>query len=283
MRITKKPLPHPDMELAGVLRGRSRRVRHLLMISALLLLTVALPVAVLAARGEPLQAAKALATASAPDVSGVWARYPGGGPSRNFLGNFKAPDPPMTPWAEELFKPIKSSYASPDGYLNDPVFKCFPPGVPRIYAVDLQGVMQMVQLPGEILQLFEFDHWVRHIFTDGRQHSSDTGPSWMGDSIGKWRGDTLVVDTTGFNNKTRLDKMGHPHSEALHVVERFRRVSHDNLQLDITIEDPKAYTKPWGGELSFTLEPGWNLGEYVCQDYATFDEFRKQSIGDASK
>ena len=245
------------------------------------LVAVLLPLGVRAAEPVPRPAAGPQAAASVRDLSGVWARYPGGGPSRNFLS--RGPAPPMTPWAEELFKPIKASYAAPDGYLNDPVFKCLPPGVPRIYAVDLQGVMQMVQLPGETLQIFEFDHWVRHIFTNGRQHNRDTGPSWMGDAIGKWDGDTFVVDSTGFNDKTRVDKMGHPHSEALHVVERFRRVGHDHLQLDITIEDPKAYTKPWGGELSFTLEPDWHLGEYVCQDYSSFDEFRKQSTGDASK
>jgi hypothetical protein len=267
-------------------RSSSRRgncgMRPLLIISILLLLTALLPVGSPAAMGEPPEAAGAEAAASVPDLSGVWARYPGGGPSRTFLSNFKAPDPPMTPWAEELFKPIKASYAGATGYLNDPVFKCFPPGVPRIYAVDLQGVMQIVQLPREVLQLFEFDHWVRHISTDGRPHNDDAGPTWMGDSIGKWEGETFVVDTTGFNDKTRLDKMGHPHSEALHVVERFRRASHEHLQLDITIEDPKAYTKPWGGQLNFTLEPGWKLGEYVCQDNTTFDQFRRQSTGNAS-
>ena len=245
----------------------------------ILLATTIWPIAVTPASARPPRATGA--EASAPDLNGVWVRYPGGGPSRNFLT--RGPEPHMTPWAEELFKPTKASYAAPDGYLKDPVFQCFPPGVPRIYAVDLQGAMQLVQVPGEMLQIFEFDHWVRHIFTGRREHNNDTGPSWMGDSIGKWEGDTFVVDTTGFNDKTRLDRVGHPHSEALHVIERFRRTRHDNLQLEITIEDPKAYSKPWGGELNFTLEPDWHLGEYVCQDYSSFDSFRKQSVGDSSK
>jgi len=263
-------------------------MRNRLMNSILVLLAASgLSIVAFTHTAGPLGTAKAQATAPAaapaPDLSGVWARHPDGGPSNNFLGDFKRPDPPMTPWAEKQFKAIKSSYEGPAGYLNDLVFQCFPPGVPRIYAVDLQGVMQIVQIPGQIMQIFEFDHWVRHIYTDGREHKTDLGPAWMGDSIGKWDGDTLVVDSVGFSDKTRLDKMGHPHSEALHVVERFRRISYDNLQLDITIEDPKACTKPWGGGLSFTFEPDWDPGEYVCQDYTSFDEFRKESTKDTSK
>jgi hypothetical protein len=86
----------------------------------------------------------------------------------------------------------------------------------------------------------------------------------MGDSIGRWEGDTLVVDTIGFNDKTWLDRIGHPHSDALHVVERFRRVDRDTLQDDITIDDPKAYTKPCGTRMLFQFEPDWKLMEMVC-------------------
>ncbi len=89
--------------------------------------------------------------------------------------------------------------------------------------------MEIAHIPGRVLMLFEYDHFVRNIFTDGRQHPSDLSPSWMGDAIGKWEGDTLVVDTVGFNDKTWLDNDGLPHSEDLHVVERIRRVNHDTL------------------------------------------------------
>jgi hypothetical protein len=99
----------------------------------------------------------------------------------------------------------------------------------------------------------------------------------MGDSIGKWEGDTLVVDTVGFNDKTWLDNDGHPHSEDLHVVERIRRASHDTLTFDITIDDPKAYTKSWSGHMIFELKPGWNLGEMVCEDNITFSDMQKKS------
>jgi hypothetical protein len=99
----------------------------------------------------------------------------------------------------------------------------------------------------------------------------------MGDSIGKWEGDTLVVDATGFNDKTWLDNEGHPHSEDLHLVERIRRVSHDTMTIDTTIEDPKAYTKPWGGHAIYELKPDWTLGEMICEDNVTFDEMQKKS------
>jgi hypothetical protein len=129
--------------------------------------------------------------------------------------------------------------------------------------------LQIVQVPGEVLMIFEYDHFIRAIYTDGRPHPKDLDPTWMGDSIGKWEGDTLLVDTIGFNDKTWLDMVGHPHSEALHLSERIRRVDHDTLQDDLTINDPKAYTKPWSGQQIFELKPSWRLGEYICEDNMT--------------
>ena len=135
--------------------------------------------------------------------------------------------------------------------------------------------MEIVQTPGRVLMLFEFSHFIRQIYTDGRKHNTDLGPTWMGDSIGHWDGDTLVVDTIGFNDKTWLDRAGHPHSTDLHLVERIRRVDQTTLEDDLTIEDPKAYTKPWGGQLMFQLHPTWNITEMVCEDNVNFDQFLK--------
>jgi hypothetical protein len=124
--------------------------------------------------------------------------------------------------------------------------------------------MQIVQVPGQVIMMFEYDHYQRLIYTNRREHPKDLDLSWMGDSIGRWEGKTLVVDTVGLNDKTWLDQVGHPHSTALHVVERLRRVDHETLVDDITIDDPKAYTKAWGGELVYKLRPGWHLIEYIC-------------------
>jgi hypothetical protein len=126
--------------------------------------------------------------------------------------------------------------------------------------------MQIVQTPGLIVMLFEYDHFTRQIYLDRREHSQNLDPTWMGESIGRWEGDTLVVDTVGLNDKTWLDQVGHPHSDRLNVVERIRRTSHDTLQDDVTIDDPKAYTAPWMGRQVFKLRPNWHLIEYVCED-----------------
>ena len=182
----------------------------------------------------------------------------------------------MRPWAEAKYKAAKPSFgpravANPD----DPTFKCLPPGIPRIY---LQPVpMEIIQIPGRVIVLFEYDHFVRQIYTDGREHPKDLDPTWMGDSIGRWEGDTLVVDTIGFNDKTWVDRIGHPHSDALHLVERFRRVDRNTLQDDLTIDDPKAYTKPWGARITFQFEPDWKLMEMVCTEALMSNDSAKPS------
>ena len=221
--------------------------------------------------------------AAAPDLTGVWRR------SRRPPDNTRQysiievvfsltnEDPPMTPWGEAKYKAAKPNsgpHQVPLSETNDPVSNCSPPGVPRIYLQ--RGLpFEIMQIPGRVVMLFEYDHFVRQIFTNGRQHPQDITPSWMGDSIGRWEGDTLVVDTVGFNDKTWLDLVGHPHSDALHVVERIRRVKHDSLSIDITIDDPKAYTKPWVAHLIYDLKPDWNIGEEVCEDNVNFLDMEK--------
>jgi hypothetical protein len=142
--------------------------------------------------------------------------------------------------------------------------------------------MQIVHTPREVIMLFEYDHMVRHIFTDGRGHPGDLMPTWMGHSTGKWDGDTLVVDTVGFNDKSWLDRVGHAHSEQLHVVERMRRVPPDTLQIDFTIEDAKAYTKPITSTLKFQLKPNWEIMEQSCMDNVNFVEFEKKERAPAN-
>jgi hypothetical protein len=144
--------------------------------------------------------------------------------------------------------------------------------------------MEVLQVPGRVVMVFEYDHFVRSIYADGRQHPADLAPTWMGDSIGRWDGDAFVVDTIGFNDKTWLDRVGHPHSDALHLTERFRRVDHDTLTDEITIDDPKAYTKPWTAQLAFQLKPKWELIEFVCEDtYLNFSDYQKKIDAGPSK
>jgi hypothetical protein len=126
--------------------------------------------------------------------------------------------------------------------------------------------MEIFQVPGKVLMYQEAGNQLRQIHLD-RQHPKEfDARTYNGDSIGKWEGDTLVVDTIGFNDITWLDHVGLPHSEALHVTERIRRVDHDTLQDDFTIEDPKAYTKPWTAQQIYKLKPGWEIAEYVCDN-----------------
>jgi hypothetical protein len=220
------------------------------------------------------------ATSATPDLSGLWSRLRDGAVARgyeNYVLDFGATDSPMTPWAAAKYKITGAKYHgdNPSTVLSDPIFQCFPPGVPRIYLFNFP--VQIVQIPGQVLMLFEFDHFVRRIYTDGRPHDAEQGPLWMGDSIGKWEGDTLVVDTTNFNDKTLLDRVGRPHSSALHLVERMRLIDPKSLEIDFTVDDPKAYTKPWGTKLIFESRPDWKIMEQVCEDNASFLDFNKKA------
>ena len=220
------------------------------------------------------------------DLSGVWTAkaMPG---TRYRSWSFMAEEPPMTPWAVEKFKLTRPSFG-PRSFKdsNDPVNPttlnatgCFPPGVPRIYLQPFP--MEIVQQANRVLIIYEFDHLIRQIWMDGRAHLKDLPGTWMGDSVGKWEGDTLVVDTTGFNDKTWVDRAGHPHSEDLHVVERLKKTDAKTLQIDISMDDPMAYTKPWGGQLVYTLRPDWNISELICVDNVNFDQFLKNEEGPA--
>ena len=175
----------------------------------------------------------------------------------------------MTPWALERFKANRPSFG-PRSVTNpnDPTYDCYMPGLPRIYVHP--PPFEIVQTPGRVLQIFEYENFPRQIWTDGRPHPKIDDPSqrlWMGDSIGHWEGDTLVVDTANFNDKTWLDRAGHPHSEELHLVERIRRIDHDNLRIDLTIEDPKAYTQAITVQLNYQLKSDWKIFEHACTDY----------------
>ena len=188
-----------------------------------------------------------------PDLNGVW------GPDRNFIYDItstlkKGDVLPIQPWAEKLAKERMSS--------ADPEASCLPAGVPRMAPYP----WKIVQQPKLVVFLFEGNiHTYRQIFLDGRAHPDDPDPTWYGHSTGKWEGDTLVVDTVGFNDKFWFDFAGHPHTDKLHVIERYRRPDSGHLEYDVTIEDPGAYTKPFTMHGHSALETG-ELMEYVCNE-----------------
>ena len=220
------------------------------------------------------QSTKGAASAtSVPDISGVWS----GVMSNNLLP--KGTEPPFTAWGMAQMKLNKPAHGDDSTIAStDPVDKCFPPGIPRLYYHPFP--MEILQVPGRVVVVFEYDHFVRNIYTDGRPHPADLTPTWMGDAIGHWEGDTLVVDTVGFNAKTWLDRSGLPHSDALHLTERIRRADNATLVDDITVDDSKAYTKPWTAKRSFALKPKWNIMEFVCLDQQlNFDDYQKKTLG----
>ena len=217
-------------------------------------------------------APKAQNTAAIPDISGVWNATSG----LYQYAAFSKDEPPMTPWGKAQFDAARPSQG-PNGVklsdTNDRVYKCTPPGMPYIY-IQLFP-MQIIQTPKEVIELFEYDHIVRHIFIDGRKHPADVTPSYNGHSIGHWEGDTLLVDTIGLNGKNWLDRVGHPESDQMHIVERIRRVDVKTLQVDFAFDDPKSYTKPWTASVGFQLHPDWDILEHVCEDNLAFENFEK--------
>jgi hypothetical protein len=198
--------------------------------------------------------------ASAPDLSGVWVRTGGN------VFDLPLDVSIMQPAAKTKFEAEKNGHgpnvALDFGSNTDPFIKsCDPLGLPRVLLAN--HPFKILPAGGEIVILYERSHDFREIYMDGRSNPTDPDPSWWGNSIGKWQGDTLVIDTVGLNDRTWLDYQGLPHSEALHLVERYRRLDHDSLQLVLTIDDPKAYTKTWETTNNYKLKP-WDIGEDIC-------------------
>ena len=212
------------------------------------------------------------------DFSGVWSQDRGAQPERFRNHAFTEELPPMTEWAQERFDQSKPTFGPrnvPVLETNDPVYECFPPGTPRVYLHPFP--MEIVQTSDRVLMVFEYDHLIRQIYIDGRGHRTDLAPMWMGDSTGHWEGDVLVVETVNFNDKTWTDRRGVPHSDQLRVIERIRRISDENLQIDITIEDPVAFTEPWVGTRIYRAVD-WDVEEFICMDNVNFEAFEREVL-----
>jgi hypothetical protein len=194
-----------------------------------------------------------------PDLSGVWAG-PAGRYVENLAADLKPGEVPYQPWAKALV----DSRAGGARERENPTANCLPAGVPRINVVP--PPWKIVQSHGFIVILYESSNFWRQIFMDGREPVRDPNPSWMGYSVGRWDGDTLVVETIGFNGKAWLDQQGKPTTEGLRVTERFHRRDFGHMDLQITIDDPKAYTRQWTVTLPVTLQPAAELLENVCEN-----------------
>ena len=176
--------------------------------------------------------------------------------------------PPMTALGKERFNSNKPSYgprAVPPALGNDPQGNCDPLGIPRLLFYGGTTAIEFLQAPDRVVEFFEWMHVWRTIWTDGRELPKDPDPTWLGYSVGKWEGDVFVVDSIGFDEKTWVDHFGDPHSDAMRLQERYRRLDRDNLQLTVTLTDPKMYTQPWVGDTkTFRLEPKTELQDLTC-------------------
>ena len=229
--------------------------------------------------GKPNLRAPASRTAEGrPDLSGIWqvvnpAPQPRT-PRKDFFYDLamelNARDVVMTPWAQAIQEQRERR-----DHVDDPWGYCLAPGAPRINVIN--APFKIIQTPSVTAMLFSLDTGptFRQILTDGRPLPDDPEPTWLGYSVGTWQGDTLVITTAGFRDGGWLDtQKGRPHSDALQVTERVRRPSFGTLEAQITIDDPKAYVKPWTLTVPFRLQPDVELLEGSCEGHAKTLEHR---------
>jgi hypothetical protein len=221
------------------------------------------------ADGKPDLSAPAPRTADGkPDLSGLWMLNAGPGNVANITADLKPGE--IRPWAEALFKQRLVSFGSDDPW----TVQCLPAG-PRIILTGGNGPARMIQTRTELVILYE-DLSYRQVFLDGRKLPGDPNPSWMGYSVGHWDGDALVVESTGFNERSWLDMGGHPHTEALRTTERYRRISFGHMDVHVTFDDPKAYTRPWTVSFGVNFAPDTDMLEFVCREN---EKDRKHLVG----
>ncbi len=230
--------------------------------------------------GKPNLAAPAPRTPDGkPDLSGIWGLScpVGNAPVGDFAGKptvYCATEiavPPMfgnigeaardgvpyQAWAAELVKKTRENNRP-----NDPLSHCLPTGLVRLHTFPL--FRKVIQVPGLLVILNELNATYRQIFTDGRPLPVDPNPSWNGYSSGKWEGDTLVIETNGLRDGLWMDTASSPLTDAARITERFRRVNYGTLEIDLTIDDPKAYTKPWTIHVTHIIVLNTELLDYIC-------------------
>jgi hypothetical protein len=214
----------------------------------------------------------AAASAQTANLSGVWL---GAGQQGGKFTQWLNADPPFTPDGLARFnanKPGKGPRQAPPAFGNDPLGDANPPGLLRTLVYFRP--IDIIQLPDRIVQLFEYAHFWRTIWTDGRAVPEDPGPYWYGYSVGKWEGDSLVVQTVGLDARAWMDEWGTPFSEDTKLTERWRKVDANTMQLTITVNDPRTFTKPWTSDVrTLKLQPkGSPNGELLEVIFAPIDE-----------
>lgn len=177
----------------------------------------------------------------------------------NIFFDFKPDEAPLRPEAAEQFRRRNERFMK-----ESPISHCLPEGMPLVEIAP--APYKIVQTPGLTVMLYERDTTFRQVHTDGRKLPNDPQPTWLGYSVGKWDGDTLVVDSAGFNDRGWLDARGHTHSEALHLTERFHRLDFGHMEMRLTIDDPKTYTKPFTIQVKQQLIPDSDVLESFCAE-----------------
>src|SRR5437016_6326596 len=209
------------------------------------------------ADGKPNLTAPAPRTPNGkPELSGIW--QPEINPYRFDLI--------QDPKDEAIFRPAAAAILMErvkDFHRDDPVTNCLPTGPSEI----LNAMYRIIQTPTLVALLYESGTGrYRQIYMDGRKLPKDPNPTWMGYSVGYWEGDTLVVESVGFNDRTWLDRVGHPHTERLRITERYRRRDFGNLDLQVTFSDPAVYAKPWTVAVRAELAADTEMIEFVCNE-----------------
>ena len=239
---------------------------------------VGTPGAGVGSRGAPPTGPAPRLPSGKPDLNGVWMPPYVPDMTRSGRGQLGHAEPPFTPIdtpqarqalyergqrSELPFTPAGlEDWKTYDAANGDYTGSCLPFGLPR--SVNAPYPFQLIQTDATVAFLFEIGNWF-HPVSMGTEHPRNPNPTWFGHSVGRWDGDTLVIDTVGFNGYTRLDTIGHPHSDALHLVQTLHRTDADHIAYVMTVEDPKTYEKPWRNERTFTLLEG-PLIEYSCEE-----------------
>jgi hypothetical protein len=192
-------------------------------------------------------------------LSGLWKPVPA-----RLIGDVTTGLPPgqalpYQPWAEAVYKQRLANLAK-----DDPTSNCIVGGVPRSNFVPYP--FKILEMPGIVVMLYEAIHSYRQIFTDGRSLPKDPSPAWFGYSVGRWDGDVFVVESAGFNDNVWLDNAGNPATESLRVTERFIRRDFGHMDIEVTVDDPKAYTRPWTVTQPLVYQPDDELIEYICDE-----------------